>query len=397
MSFCSGHFLFYCRGDDLFNYRNTIIVFSDGEVNAGTQSPNELVHEVREKIRKLSKGLDESLNQWVSISTVVLGKTASEVMYCLSKFCSSDAFYTIDMDVDKNNAEIDLFLPVLMRKSALVWNVSVYVESLNGATIINESCSQENKVRSGKSVKGPRTAKAYFYYDIPAASSRHIGIGVNLNEASDGEVLRITMDYSSFYGVRKSIVKSVTKTEILQRSDSRRGKAITEHYKNDARMLSEEVLGKAARAALEGNSEKSADNIQKGKSDLQKLMDKYGEMAEKEETTKTEIVDYAHSLMQNMESLLQKVKPKPNDTNEHSELSQASWLKIKAVSSAITRETPGMAETVSNGNVLCPLPEIRPSEPMENAYKKVRESWFFDFDEAITGLQSSIKGGDEVF
>lgn len=385
------------RGNDLYDYRNTIIVFSDGEVNAGTQSPNELVREVRDKIRKLSKGLDESVNQWVSISTVMLGKTASECMYCLSKFCSSDAFYAIDMDVDKNNSEIDLFLPVLMRKSAIVWNVSVHVEALNGATIIDGNCSQENKVRSGQTTaNGPRTAKAYFFYDIPAASFRHIGIGLDLREARDEEVLQITMDYSTFYGVRKTIIKTLTKTEILQKRDSRHGKAIAEHYKNDARLISEEILSKAAKAALEGNSGKSAANIEKGKSDLQKLMNKYGEMAmaEKEETSNSEIIGYAESLMQNMESLLQAVKPRSSEQSECEEQSQKSWLKIKAVSSAITREAPGMAETVSNGNLLCPLPNTRHSEPMEKACKMVRESWFFNFDEALTGLASSFKEND---
>jgi hypothetical protein len=124
----SWHVFFIYRGRDLLKYKNAIIIFSDGEINAGTQEPSKLVHEVREKVRQLSHGLDESLNQWVSISTVVLGKCASEAMYCLSKFCSSDAFYSLDMDVDKENTEVDIFLPVLLRKAAVAWNVSVYIE-----------------------------------------------------------------------------------------------------------------------------------------------------------------------------------------------------------------------------------------------------------------------------
>jgi hypothetical protein len=149
----------------LLKYKNAIIIFSDGEINAGTQEPSKLVHEVREKVRQLSHGLDESLNQWVSISTVVLGKCASEAMYCLSKFCSSDAFYSLDMDVDKDNTEVDIFLPVLLRKAAVAWNVSVYIEALNGAIINNDECSQDNKVKSVRaSSRGPRTTKAYFYY-----------------------------------------------------------------------------------------------------------------------------------------------------------------------------------------------------------------------------------------
>ncbi|XP_052062619.1 uncharacterized protein LOC127702455 [Mytilus californianus] len=389
---------------DLLHYRNAIIVFSDGEVNAGTQEPSKLVHEVREKIRQLSFGLDESLNQWASISTVVLGKSASEIMFCLSKFCSSDAFYTIDMDVDNSNTETDLFLPVLMRKAAVAWNVSVYIESVNGAVLINEDCSQDNKVRThGQSSRGPKTAKAYFYYDIPAASTRHIGIGLDLEEAFEEEVLRVKVEYSGFSGERKTITKTITKSDILTEGRVQGGKAITEHYKNDARMLSEEVLGKAAKAALDGNSGGSANAMREGQSELQKLMNTYGDMADKQETAQTEIFDYAKSLMSNFESLLQKVNtPIDDDTDEQTE-AESSWLKIKAVSSAISREAPGLAETVTDSNILCPLPDVSKvsSTPMraemEKVYKEkgVRESLFFDFDGAIDELKKSIKKDED--
>lgn len=389
---------------DLLHYRNAIIVFSDGEVNAGTQEPSKLVHEVREKIRQLSFGLDESLNQWASISTVVLGKSASEIMYCLSKFCSSDAFYTIDMDVDNSNTETDLFLPVLMRKAAVAWNVSVYIESVNGAVLINEDCSQDNKVRThGQSSRGPKTAKAYFYYDIPAASTRHIGIGLDLDEAFEEEVLRVKVEYSGFSGERKTITKTITKSDILTEGRVQGGKAITEHYKNDARMLSEEVLGKAAKAVLDGNSGGSANAMRQGQSELQKLMNRYGDMADKQETAQTEIFDYAKSLMSNFESLLQKVNtPIDDDTDEQTE-AESSWLKIKAVSSAISREAPGLAETVTDSNILCPLPDVSKvsSTPMraemEKVYKEkgVRESLFFDFDGAIDELKKSMKKDED--
>lgn len=387
-------------GGDLLSYKNAIIVLSDGEINAGTQEPSQLVHEVRERIRQHAHGLEESLNQWVSISTVVLGKTASESMFCLSKFCSSDAFYTIDFDVDKPNTEVDLFLPVLMRKAAVAWNVSVNVEAINGALLDNDECSQDNKVRTLKqSSRGLRTTKSYFYYDIPAASTRHIGIGINLDDAYEDEVLEIKVEYSGFSGQRKKIISVITKDEILQQSELKRGKAIAENYKNDARMLSEDVLNKAAKHVKDGDADQSAVDIEQGKSSLQQLLNKYGEMASREETAKTEIFDYAKSLMANMESLLQSVKITKDDEDEAVEQAEKSWLKIKAVSSAITREAPALAETVADGSILCPLPNVRTvsSAPMrgqmERVYKEqgVRESLFFDFEGAIQELKASMK------
>jgi hypothetical protein len=80
----------------------------------------------------------------------------------------------------------------LLRKAAVAWNVSVYIEALNGAIIKNDECSQDNKVKSLRtSSRGPRTTKAYFYYDIPAASTKHIGIVLDLDGARDEEVLQV--------------------------------------------------------------------------------------------------------------------------------------------------------------------------------------------------------------
>lgn len=388
----------------MLKYKNAIIIFSDGEINAGTQEPSKLVHEVREKVRQLSHGLDESLSQWASISTVVLGKCASEAMYCLSKFCSSDAFYSLDMDVDKANTEIDIFLPVLLRKAAVAWNVSVNIEALNGAILKNDECSQDNKVKSIRaSGRGPRTTKAYFYYDIPAASTKHIGIVLDLDGAGDEAVLQVKVEYSGFSGIRKTLLTTITKSEILEPSGEKSGKAIAENYKNDARLLSEDVLNKAAKHVIDGDADQSVADIEEGKSSLQKLLNKYGEMASTEEKAKTDIIDYAKSLMTNMESLLQTVKT--NDDEDAEEQADTSWLKIKAVSSAISREAPTLAETVEDGNILCPLPEVRTvsSAPMrgqmERVYKEqgVRESLFFDFEGVIAELQASTNDDNLEF
>jgi hypothetical protein len=245
------------------------------------------------------------------------------------------------------------------------------------------------------SSRGPRTTKAYFYYDIPAASTKHIGIVLDLDGARDEEVLQVKVEYYGFSGIKKTLLTTITKNEILEPSSEKSGKAIAENYKNDARLLSEDVLNKAAKHVIDGDADQSVADIEEGKSSLQKLLNKYGEMASTEEKAKTDIIDYAKSLMSNMESLLQTVKT--NDDEDADEQADTSWLKIKAVSSAISREAPTLAETVEDGNILCPLPEVRTvsSAPMRNqmerVYKEqgVRESLFFDFEGMIAELQAS--------
>ena len=308
--FCS--FTLYFSADDLLNYRNAIIVFSDGEINEGTLKPGTLVHEVREKIRHLSYGLDDAHNQWVTISVIVTGNEVSEAMYMLSKFCSSEAFYHID--VQKANAEVELFLPVLLRKSAVAWNVSLNMESLNGATIINEETTQENKVRlRDNSRNGVRCKKAYFYYDIPAASSKHVGVAINLEEADqnpEAEVLRINCSYTGISRKRREFTKTILRKEFYDMDKEKKAAAIKANMMHDARIISQNALQKAADHVKSGNARASSADIVNGQSDLQRLLDKYGKMAEMSqeeqvEQVRPQIVSYADVLMKNMENLLE--------------------------------------------------------------------------------------------
>jgi hypothetical protein len=59
----------------------------------------------------------------------------------------------------------------------------------------------------------------------------------------------------------------------------------------------EDVLNKAAKHVIDGDADQSVADIEEGKSSLQKLLNKYGEMASTEEKAKTDIIDYAKSLM----------------------------------------------------------------------------------------------------
>ena len=65
----------------------------------------------------------------------------SEQAYMLSKHCSSDAFYYIDSDAE--DPEADLFIPVLLRKTAVAWNISLLAEVLHDLSFIDEKCTQD--------------------------------------------------------------------------------------------------------------------------------------------------------------------------------------------------------------------------------------------------------------
>ena len=70
-----------------------------------------------------------------------LGNEVSEQAYMLSKHCSSDAYYYIDSDAE--DPEADLFIPVLLRKTAVAWNISLLVEVFGDLPFVDEKCTQD--------------------------------------------------------------------------------------------------------------------------------------------------------------------------------------------------------------------------------------------------------------
>ncbi|KAJ8316176.1 hypothetical protein KUTeg_006190 [Tegillarca granosa] len=343
---------------DLLEYRNAIIVFSDGEINAGIQEPGKLVHYVREKIRNMSFGLDDSQNQWVTISVIATGNDVSETVYLLSKICSSEAFYHLDME--SNNVNFDMYLPILMRKTAVVWNVSLLAETLNGARLINEECTQDCKIRLRYTVKGmERTKKAFFFYDMQASSKKHVGLTISMDNVCDDtstEIANIRESYTSFSGKRKCTTRIIQTEDLQMEDEKKKQKIIEKNLMMDARTVSVIALQNAADNVRSGNIAASTADLEEGGSEVQKLCEKYGAMASTSEDVKLNINLYATSLMKNMENLLKAVQGITGDDNTNK---NRQWAKIKTVSSAIEREVPTVSETVSNSNLLCPLPAIR--------------------------------------
>ena len=71
--FCCSPTVFGFSQAGYLSRKNSIIVFSDGEINSGTVASQSLVHEVRQNIRQMVPNLDDSQNQWVSISIITTG------------------------------------------------------------------------------------------------------------------------------------------------------------------------------------------------------------------------------------------------------------------------------------------------------------------------------------
>lgn len=347
-----------CESDYL-EKKNTILIFTDGDINAGTTETNALLHEVRQNIRQMVPKLDDSQNQWVTISVVTTGSKISDQAYMLSKTCSSDAYYYINKDSE--DPEADLFLPVLLRKTAVAWNLSYIVETFHGIRFDDEKCSRDNRIRLRRSVskRAASAEKAFFLYDFPAGHSRQIGVASSkLDENSfkhlqDDEVLfKLRVQYTNIKGERLWQEQMIMKKDLINAfqglSDS---EAKTAACKHELQVVSGDVLRNAAEHMRVGDKAKSKDTILDGQKCLHAILNEYGERSRQESQTSntSELQLYAKSVIENLGELIHTVE-------KYTE--SEAWNKMKAVSTAIIRQTPNMSGTVVDSEILCPFPKI---------------------------------------
>jgi len=264
------------------------------------------------------------------------------------------------------------------------------------------NCSlQDNKVRirKPKGQQGDKTEKAFFYYDIPAASAKHIGLVLDLADLETNDpnvpVLRISLIFTGISGKRRKVEHEVMLGDLSPKDLAKKKTALEANYMHEARGVSQLILHSAAENIKSGDSRQTRIDLVEGKSELQKLMESYGQMAQEEEVN-LEIVNYAGSLMKNLESLLDCIDTgKEDDTDGDGK----NWMKIKAISSAITRESPTLSDTMQDADLLCPLPNVSHvespliREQMERVYKKqgVRRTQFVEFDNVVNELSASFR------
>ena len=280
----------------------------------------------------------------------------------MSKTCSSDAYYYIDNAADDPEAE--LFLPVLLRKTAVAWNISYVVEAFHDIKFVDGKCSKDNRVRLRRSLSGRKEheEKSYFLYDFPASNTREFGVyaswdGPQQIEHLDDEVtlFKMRVEFTNIRGERYWQEVTVTKGEIIAAMKATDNNEASEAaLKHEVRLVSGEVLHNAADLLKTGDKRQSQQVIQEGQKDLQALLNAFGDKFREDEekdldTSKGTLHSYAKCVVDNLNSLI--------DTIE-SASQGAAWNKVKAVSTAIIREAPNTTETLVDGDILCPFPTI---------------------------------------
>lgn len=289
---------------------------------------------------------------------LVTGSCVSEQAYMLSKTCSSEAYYYINKDSE--DPEADLFLPVLLRKTAVAWNISFVIEAFHGVTFDDKRCSRDNRVRMRRSISGHANAeKAYFMYDFAASHSRQIGVEAcwqgerSVAHLPNDEVFfKLRVEFTNIKGERLWQEQMITKEDIIDACHDQTDKAANAAAcKHELQLMSSDVLHSAAEHVKRGDKAKSKAVMADGQKSLRALLEEFGEKSSQEpsDDNRIEISMYAKCVVDNLSALISTIE-KSTDGE--------SWNKMKAVSTAIVREAPNISDTVVDADILCPLPDI---------------------------------------
>nr|XP_039265644.1 uncharacterized protein LOC120341230 [Styela clava] len=146
-------------------YRDMILIFTDGEVNEGERNASKLVEKYNEATKSLNRA------SCVPIAAFTIGQYVPDFLRELSSHLGSDAFYWLNEEED---FESDMLLPIFLRESTHVTDIAINMETLNGVTFNQRSLSRPHMKESSD------TNLKYFIHGLPVAIKKHIPFSLML-------------------------------------------------------------------------------------------------------------------------------------------------------------------------------------------------------------------------
>ncbi|KAK7497086.1 hypothetical protein BaRGS_00011616 [Batillaria attramentaria] len=376
--------------DECLLYRNCIIVFSDGEVNAGEVDPKNLVHVVREKIRECSVPQDILADLWVNISCVTTGSSFSQCLYLVSKLCGSDAYFFVDGD--RAHPEAEMLIPLMLRKTACAQMVSVTVRAGNGAILATDKCSQEYSIRRRRTGNVEKGTMAYFLHDVPVGSHKTFTIALDVGgvrKSLGQDFLFVDVQYVDSVGVLHGVYKRIGLQEVVSLKENKEQYMPTDRqqrrHQSDEAALQKTCRNVANLLEDTGSSLEYDDDgseaivwaVTDGKKELQRLRKEFGTKLEGD-PLKDEFDHFADAVEANLNKLKQILQ-------QNSKSPGKCWQYAKAMSSAVVRELPTVSNVLAHPRVVCPLPE---AEGCESRRTHALSLYVFGGEEEAAGMYS---------
>ncbi|CAH1796819.1 unnamed protein product [Owenia fusiformis] len=333
------------------DYRDTIILFSDGLANKGIKDANKLIPAMRRRLDKVGRELDIE-DYDVTISAFSTGGYIPELLFQVGQSFSSDAFYFLDDDTD---LEVAMMKPVLMRESSVASGIKVHLKALNGVTFQVDESTNEFRVQSYEDDDADdNQILEYFIHDISPNMERHVIVVLDLPEGHEKtlkgkDVMKIEVRFRDKEMARKRMRGTVSYSKVPLNEDETSEKALLKVGQQESRNEAYKALRKSTDTLTRRARPKASRDIEEGIVEIQSLCEHIGDLLTSEDS-ENDLLQYAKPLITNLEYCIKFLRD-PHIAEED------AWCKMTSMSSAIIRESPAAGGTFAEGADLF-LPSI---------------------------------------
>ncbi|KAK2169337.1 hypothetical protein LSH36_11g12001 [Paralvinella palmiformis] len=334
-------------------FDDNIILFTDGMANEGIVETDEMVAEVRKRMKDLKEECHFERDYTIKICTMGTGGFLPEAVYSIGSAFSSDAFYFLEED---SNLELNMMKPVLFRQNGLVSSISVVVTPLNGVTLNVQEMTDDYLNPELESSGNTPDGATYFIHDICVNMYRHIVCSLLLPKKhkkllKGKDVLRLVVEYRNATMQACVIEKTVTYEELPRKDVNNKDPDLAVNAVQNSRMSAQRMLNDAALAMKKLDRTTAKNLLQDGVNEIRSYLELVDAQVASEES---------HLLLNNeLEPILVNLENCTNYLGDFTVRWDDAWGRIKALSSSIAREVPTASGIYVHGAELYNAPKVQ--------------------------------------
>ncbi|XP_019623392.1 PREDICTED: uncharacterized protein LOC109469329 [Branchiostoma belcheri] len=194
--------------DEGTQYRNGMVVFTDGMANEGITDADGIVSAFNSTIQQTLGS-----NFCLPISTLTIGDYKPDLLLEISQRLGSDAFYWIN---DMDTFETDMMIPFFLRETSLVSDVHVTLQPLSGVTFDLTKMASDRMVLSTQ--QSDSSPVEYYIHDISADMAKHLPCYITMHarekKMKDKPIMEVHVTYRDYNNAPRELRLIITFTNV---------------------------------------------------------------------------------------------------------------------------------------------------------------------------------------
>lgn len=337
------------------NFNDSILIFTDGMSNEGITNSEEIIREIRKKMKTIKEECHYGSDYAIRFSTLGTGGFLPEMLFQIGQTFSSDAFFFLD---EESTLELDLMLPILLKQNSAVDGVKIIVSTFNGVHLDHDNMSKEYTMNDGRTKTETETDReTYFIYDIAFGSSRHLSCSVKLPHKhkkllKGKEILKIEVSYRDVFMCSRTIEKIIYYSEIPTKESKNDEMNVLVTAKQECRMIACKALDRASVVVAKLDRTMAKTILQTAVQDLRSYFERISNDFCTLEEGHVELSDWVDSLVANLDKCDRFI-------GNFAVRWDDAWAQMKALQSSMAREVPSTTGTYADGVEIFSAPKVK--------------------------------------